>query len=69
MHEGVGTSGILSSVHHELSVWGDAGRRQTCFYFGYTAMFCLGLGIMCGAVGFVGSSTFVTRIYRNIKCD
>jgi transmembrane 9 superfamily protein 3 len=42
---------------------------QTCFYFGYTAMFCLGLGIMCGAVGFVGSSTFVTRIYRNIKCD
>jgi len=45
------------------------GFFQTCFYFGYTAMFCLGLGIMCGAVGFVGSSTFVTRIYRNIKCD
>ena len=53
------------------SVGVRGGRRemQTCFYFGYTAMFCLGLGIMCGAVGFVGSSTFVTRIYRNIKCD
>ena len=45
------------------------GFFQTCFYFGYTAMFCLGLGIMCGAIGFLGSSVFVRRIYRNIKCD
>ena len=42
---------------------------QTCFYFGYTAMFCLALGIMCGAIGYVGSNSFVRRIYRNIKCD
>jgi hypothetical protein len=64
---------ILYGVDAAESVGGVwlRGRRetQTCFYFGYTAMFCLGLGIMCGAVGFVGSSTFVTRIYRNIKCD
>ena len=45
------------------------GFFQTCFYFGYTAMFCLALGIMCGAVGYVGASSFVRRIYRNIKCD
>ncbi|KAG8389682.1 hypothetical protein BUALT_Bualt01G0004200 [Buddleja alternifolia] len=42
---------------------------QTSFYFGYTLMFRLGLGILCGAVGYLGSNLFVRRIYRNIKCD
>ncbi|XP_057532278.1 transmembrane 9 superfamily member 1-like [Amaranthus tricolor] len=46
-----------------------SGFFQTSFYFGYTMMFCLGLGILCGAVGYLGSSLFVWRIYRNIKCD
>ncbi|KAL3641422.1 Transmembrane 9 superfamily member 1 [Castilleja foliolosa] len=46
-----------------------SGFFQTSFYFGYTAMFCLGLGILCGAVGYLGSNLFVRRIYRNIKCD
>ena len=32
-------------------------------------MFCSGLGIMCGAIGFLGSNVFVRRIYRSIKCD
>ncbi|KNA04045.1 hypothetical protein SOVF_203280 [Spinacia oleracea] len=45
------------------------GFFQISFYFGYTLMFCLGLGILCGAVGFMGSNLFVRRIYRNIKCD
>ena len=27
-------------------------------------MFCLGLAIMCGAIGYLGSSAFVKRIYR-----
>ncbi|CAA0838722.1 Transmembrane 9 superfamily member 1 [Striga hermonthica] len=46
-----------------------SGFFQTSFYFGYTLMFCLGLGILCGAVGFLGSNLFVRRIYKNIKCD
>uniref|UniRef100_A0A2P2MEG6 Transmembrane 9 superfamily member n=1 Tax=Rhizophora mucronata TaxID=61149 RepID=A0A2P2MEG6_RHIMU len=45
------------------------GFFQTSFYFGYTLMFCFGLGILCGAVGYLGSNLFVRRIYRNIKCD
>ncbi|KMT20136.1 hypothetical protein BVRB_1g001520 [Beta vulgaris subsp. vulgaris] len=45
------------------------GFFQISFYFGYTMMFCLGLGILCGAVGFLGSNLFVRRIYKNIKCD
>ncbi|GJN13657.1 hypothetical protein PR202_gb00387 [Eleusine coracana subsp. coracana] len=46
-----------------------SGFFQTSFYFGYTLMFCLGLGILCGAIGYLGSTLFVRRIYRNIKCD
>ncbi|KQJ99856.1 hypothetical protein BRADI_3g45615v3 [Brachypodium distachyon] len=36
-----------------------SGFFQTSFYFGYTLMFCLGLGTLC---------VFLRRIYRNIKC-
>jgi hypothetical protein len=48
---------------------------SVCFQMGQLvplyapAMFCLGLGIMCGAIGYVGANSFVRRIYRNIKCD
>lgn len=59
----------LYSIYYFAFKTKMTGFFQTCFYFGYTAMFCLGLGIMCGAIGFLGSSVFVRRIYRNIKCD
>eukprot|EP01025_Chloroclados_australasicus_P011054 TRINITY_DN14795_c0_g3_i1.p1 TRINITY_DN14795_c0_g3~~TRINITY_DN14795_c0_g3_i1.p1 ORF type:complete len:597 (-),score=48.61 TRINITY_DN14795_c0_g3_i1:439-2229(-) len=45
------------------------GLFQTIFYFGYTSMFCLAMGVMCGAVGYAASAVFIRRIYRNIKCD
>lgn len=60
---------FLYSIHYFMAKTKMTGFFQTCFYFGYTMMFCLGLGIMCGAVGYLGSSQFVKRIYRNIKCD
>ena len=57
------------SVYYFLFKTKMTGFFQTCFYFGYTAMFCLALGVMCGAVGYVGSNAFVRRIYRNVKVD
>lgn len=60
---------FLYSVHYFLFKTHMTGFFQTCFYFGYTAMFCIGLGLMCGAVGFWAASAFVQKIYRNIKCD
>nr|XP_016469065.1 PREDICTED: transmembrane 9 superfamily member 1-like [Nicotiana tabacum] len=59
----------LYSVYYYYVKTKMSGFFQTSFYFGYTLMFCLGLGILCGAVGFLGSHLFVRRIYRNIKCD
>ncbi len=32
-------------------------------------MFCTGLALLCGAVGYMGASAFVRTIYRNVKCD
>ncbi len=46
-----------------------SGFFQTCFYFGYTLMFCVGLALVTGAVGFIGTSMFVRKIYQAIKVD
>ncbi|XP_057793619.1 transmembrane 9 superfamily member 1 [Salvia miltiorrhiza] len=60
---------FLYSIYYYYVKTKMSGFFQTSFYFGYTLMFCLGLGILCGAVGYLGSNLFVRRIYRNIKCD
>ncbi|XP_022945976.1 transmembrane 9 superfamily member 1-like [Cucurbita moschata] len=60
---------FLYSIYYFYVKTRMSGFFQTSFYFGYTLMFCLGLGILCGAVGYLGSNLFVRRIYRNIKCD
>jgi len=45
------------------------GLFQTAFYFGYMALFSAALGIMCGTVGYVGTSIFVRKIYSTVKID
>lgn len=45
------------------------GLFQTSFYFGYMALFSGALGIICGTVGYIGTSIFVRKIYSNVKID
>lgn len=45
------------------------GLFQTVFYFGYMALFSGALGIICGTVGYVGTTFFVRKIYSNVKID
>ncbi|KAL0486149.1 9 TM domain-containing transmembrane protein [Acrasis kona] len=45
------------------------GFFQFCFYFGNMFMFCTALAILCGTIGFIGTQSFVYRIYKNIKAD
>ncbi len=45
------------------------GVMQTAFYFGYTAVFCFGLFILTGTIAYIGTSTFVHKIYGYIKSD
>lgn len=45
------------------------GFLQTNYYFGYLGLFSAGLGLMCGAIGFVGAFVFVQTIFKNIKLD
>ncbi|KAK2185289.1 hypothetical protein NP493_241g06067 [Ridgeia piscesae] len=45
------------------------GFFQTTFYFGYMALFSIALGIMCGTMGYVGTSVFVRKIYSTVKID
>jgi transmembrane 9 superfamily protein 3 len=60
---------FLYSVYYFFVKTKMSGFFQTTFYFGYTLMFCIGLGILCGAIGFIGTSMFVKRIYQNVKID
>jgi len=45
------------------------GLFQTTFYFGYMGVFSLSLGILCGTVGYAGTSVFVRKIYGTVKID
>eukprot|EP00760_Papus_ankaliazontas_P011533 PhM_4_TR14837/c0_g1_i1/m.12118/K17087/TM9SF3; transmembrane 9 superfamily member 3 len=46
-----------------------SGFFMMAFYFSYMSMFCVGIGIMCGSVGYAAASLFVRRIYRFVKID
>merc|ERR1719495_1833831 len=45
------------------------GLFQTAFYFGYMALFAAALGMMCGTLGYFGTSLFVRKIYSTVKID
>lgn len=46
-----------------------SGLFQTAFFFGHTAILCLGLGAAMGAVAHLAAGAFVKKIYRGVKCD
>merc|ERR1719295_1647709 len=45
------------------------GLFQTAFYFGYKALFSAALGMMCGTLGYFGTSLFVRKIFSTVKID
>ena len=45
------------------------GFFQTAFYFSYMGLFSTVLGIMCGTIGYMGTSYFVHKIYSTVKID
>lgn len=59
----------LYSVYYFFFKTRMYGLFQTSFYFGYMAMFCTGLGLMCGGLGYLGTSMFVHKIYTYVKID
>jgi transmembrane 9 superfamily protein 3 len=60
---------FLYAVYYFFSRTHMSGVMQTSFYFGYMAMFCVGLGLLCGTIGFFGANIFVWKIYQYIKSD
>ncbi|XP_039272977.2 transmembrane 9 superfamily member 3-like [Styela clava] len=45
------------------------GLFQTVYYFGYMAVFSIAMGMMCGSLGYLGTSLFVRKIYMYVKID
>jgi transmembrane 9 superfamily member 3 len=46
-----------------------SGFLQTAFYFLYTSLFCFGLAILTGSIGYVGTAIFIRRIFRAVKIE
>lgn len=60
---------FLYAAHYYFFRTHMSGLFQTAYFFGYSGMFCIALGLACGAIGHVAAAAFVRRIYRNVKCD
>ncbi|KAI8059892.1 hypothetical protein BC940DRAFT_247236 [Gongronella butleri] len=57
------------AIYYYLMKTKMTGLFQTSFYFGYSALMCIGLGLMLGFIGYTSSTLFVRTIYRNVKVD
>ncbi|GLD52702.1 transmembrane 9 superfamily member 3 [Lates japonicus] len=56
---------LLLLASSKLRYAGCSGDPSTLV----VAVFSTALGIMCGAVGYMGTSAFVRKIYTNVKID
>ncbi|KAG7812275.1 hypothetical protein KL921_001507 [Ogataea angusta] len=52
-----------------LSKFKLGGFTSVILYVGYSLVISLGIGLLCGAVGFIGVMVFVLSIYSQIKVD
>merc|ERR1719265_3096872 len=54
---------FIYTIHYFYNSTQMSGFLQTVYYFGTSLNACIGLGLFCGALGFVGASKFVFLIY------
>lgn len=59
----------LYAIYYFFTKTRMSGVMQVAYYFGYMGIFCIGIFMLTGAVGFFGASIFVHRIYQYIKSD
>eukprot|EP01126_Amoeba_proteus_P050732 TRINITY_DN6017_c0_g2_i3.p1 TRINITY_DN6017_c0_g2~~TRINITY_DN6017_c0_g2_i3.p1 ORF type:complete len:478 (+),score=64.64 TRINITY_DN6017_c0_g2_i3:421-1854(+) len=59
----------LYAIYYFVNRTKMTGFFQTCFYFGYMGMFCCGLALLTGAIGFLGSRMFVKKIFNYLHVD
>ncbi|CAH8606368.1 unnamed protein product [Schistosoma curassoni] len=59
----------LYSIYYYFFKTKMFGLFQTTFYFGYMALFCLCIGLLCGSVGYIAANRFVRKIYSVVKVD
>jgi transmembrane 9 superfamily protein 3 len=60
---------FLYGVYYFLFKTQMHGLLQTSYYFGYMALICLNLGLLCGTLGHGAASAFVRAIFQNVKVD
>eukprot|EP00727_Mastigamoeba_balamuthi_P010836 m51a1_g6375 Transmembrane 9 superfamily member 3 (579) ;mRNA; f:137850-140246 len=64
-----GAYSMLYALYYYNSRTMMSGALQSTFFFCTTGLMSLVLGLVCGAVGFVGAESFVRRIYDTGKTE
>lgn len=60
---------FLYGIYYFLFKTQMHGLLQTTYYFGYMALICVNLGLLCGTIGHGAASKFVRAIFQNVKVD
>jgi len=60
---------FLYTVYYYVFKLQMHGALQFCFYFGYSALLAINLGLLCGTLGHAAASRFVWAIFQNVKVD
>mmetsp|Transcript_22583 Transcript_22583/g.40038 ORF Transcript_22583/g.40038 Transcript_22583/m.40038 type:complete len:613 (-) Transcript_22583:36-1874(-) len=60
---------FLYSIYYFIFKTEMSGFLQTAYYFSYMGVFCLALGLLCGAIGVAGARIFVRMIFSNLHVD
>ncbi len=60
---------FLYSIYYFVYRTSMNGLVQTSFYFGYTMLISMVMGILCGTLGHWAASKFVRTIFQNVKVD
>ena len=54
----------IYAVYYFFAKTKMSGVFQTTFYFGYMLMFCIGIALVTGSIGFLSANAFAKRIYK-----
>jgi transmembrane 9 superfamily member 3 len=58
---------FLYSLYYFVAKTEMHGLVQTAFFFSYSGLICISMGIGCGAIAFFASAWFVRTIYADVK--
>ncbi|KII67155.1 Transmembrane 9 superfamily member 3 [Thelohanellus kitauei] len=65
----VGIYFILYTIFYHMNFTKISGQFQLGFYYSYSILMSISIGMICGAFNYVSSCLFIDRLYQSVKSD